>query len=99
MSSNKQCQFSVALSLLENAIVEYYVENLGLDFDKKIGRVKMLRAIMRKYVQIDDNWDTTEFQKWAAKVAIPQEKDDEKRVELKAQVKSVDGILGLNARR
>ena len=85
-------QFSVTMSLIERSILQFYAQKSGKD------NVKVLRNMIRRYVQLDSTWDTEKFQKWAAKRLIAQEDDADTKAKLKDEVARVVEIIGLDGR-
>ena len=74
-------QFSVALTPIERMFVQFYADRYGKD------QVAIVRGMLRKFVQCDDNFDPEVFIKWAEKMAIPAENNREMRALLKEQLR------------
>ena len=66
-------QFTISVTPIERMFLGYYAQRYNKD------RGEILRGMLHKYVQIDKNFDTQDFLKWAEKTFLPAEEDKDLR--------------------
>ncbi len=61
----------LALDPIERMFVEYYADLYHKDFSQ------IVRGMIRKYIAIDPNFDIKKFSRWAEKMCIQDQEDEE----------------------
>ena len=77
---NFYAQFSIQVRPVEKLLLDYYSQRYG----QEKGRI--MRGMMRKYIEADSNFDIMAFSRWAEK-AIPKEDDKEMREMMREQLR------------
>ncbi len=91
----------VGLSLepIERMFVEYYADMYHKDF------AQIVRGMIRKYIAIDPNFDIKKFSRWAEKMCIQDQDDEETQALYKQALRefneasSAAGVSGIKKKK